>query len=63
MKKPKIVTIDAAQILDRVDGNKDRKKVTFYLSEGLCNDFRLACDNMPVSRVIEELMKAFLESK
>ncbi len=39
---------------------KDKKKVTFYLSESLYKEFQKACDGVPASQVIEELMKDFI---
>lgn len=42
----------------------DRKRVTFFLSEELCDRFKAVCEkeSAPMSRVLEELMKDFLLS-
>lgn len=52
--------ISRKQILARIrQREKDRKKVTLYLSESLYEEFKEACDGVPASQVIEELMKEF----
>lgn len=56
---------DFSKILDRlkVEDDGKRQRVSLYLSESLYKDFRVACGNVPASRVIEELMRAAIEEK
>lgn len=60
MATPKI---NAKSILRKLESNKKgRKKLSFYLSVSLYEDFKEACDKVPASQVIEELMRLFVES-
>jgi hypothetical protein len=55
--------ISANKILSKLKTlDSDRKKITLYLSESLYSEFRNACGDIAASRVIEELMTAFLKS-
>ncbi len=40
---------------------KDKKKVTLYLSASLYKEFQNACDGVPASNVVEELIKLYIE--
>lgn len=54
--------INRKELLNRLKAEgKDKKKVTFYLSEGLYKEFQKACDGVPASQVIEEVMRAFID--
>lgn len=55
--------IDAKAIKDKIRSREsDRKKLSFYLSGSLYEEFKNACDDLPASQVLEELMRAFIES-
>lgn len=55
------VRIDAQEILDKLTLEEDREKVSLYLSRALYERFKRACGSAPASRVMEELMKRFLD--
>ena len=55
--------IDGKKIIERIKkSSDDRKKVSLYLSETLFESFKRACSEVSASRVMEELMKDFVES-
>ena len=56
------LTVDANQILDALGKKSDRKRRTFYVSEGLYKDFQKECEPTAPSLVVESLMKLFIES-
>lgn len=59
----KPIKVDAKAIKEKVRAKEsDRKKLSFYLSENLYDEFRAACDDLPASQVIAELMRAFVDS-
>lgn len=51
-------------LIKRLAKEKDRKKVSLYLSEGLYEDFKRQCkkNGLAASAVMEELMREFLSS-
>jgi len=53
--------IDGKKILKDLKKGRERKPVTLYLSQDLYLDFKKACGKAS-SKVIEKLMKEFLES-
>jgi hypothetical protein len=53
--------VDRKKILEKARRKEDKKKVTLYLSESLYEEFKEACDGIPASRVIEELLKDFVK--
>jgi hypothetical protein len=57
------LTVDANKILAEAGKKPDRKRRTFYVSEGLYKDFQKECDETPPSLVIESLMRLFVDSK
>jgi hypothetical protein len=54
--------IDSIAILEKLELEDDRTKVSLYLSKGVYSKFKKACGKAPASRVMEELMKEFLEN-
>lgn len=42
---------------------QSRKKTSFYVSEEIYERFKKACGEYPPSRVLELLMKAYVEGK
>ena len=59
----KTTKIDAKAIKDKLRAKEsDRKKLSFYLSGSLYEQFKRACDDLPASQVLEELMRAFVDS-
>ncbi len=56
--------INGKEILERLAALKknDREQVTLYLSKSLYSAFKERCDDIPASQVLEELLKAFIES-
>jgi hypothetical protein len=55
--------VDAKRLLDRLRDRTDRKRKSIYVSEGVYEDFEKSCGEVPVSRVLEELMIQFIESE
>ena len=59
----KSIKVDAKAIKENVRSKEsDRKKLSFYLSGSLYEQFKIACDELPASQVLEELMRAFISS-
>jgi len=58
-------SLDKKDILKRAKIKPHRIKVSFTFPEGLYESFRLACekDQVAASRVLEELLKAYLDTK
>ena len=54
--------INAKRLLDELEPDKDRAAVSLYLSQGLYKRFKKVCGKVSTSRVIEKLMKQFLDS-
>jgi hypothetical protein len=55
--------INAKKTIKKLKGEVDRKRMSLYLSESIFTKFKAACENIPPSRVMEELMKEFIKSK
>ncbi len=53
--------MDARKILEKLSLDEDREKISLYLSRNLYGKFKKACGKAPASRVMEELMKDFVE--
>lgn len=59
----KPIKVDAKAIKNKVRSKEsDKKKLSFYLSEDLYEQFKSACDGLPASQILEELMRSFIES-
>lgn len=58
----KTYQINAQEIINKLELEDDRTKVSLYLSKSLYNRFKKACGKAPASRVMEELMREFLDS-
>ncbi len=57
------MAVDAKKVFEKLKGESDRGKVTLYLDKDLLKKFRKVCEpNTSASRVLEELMKEFIES-
>ncbi|MBS1983794.1 MAG: hypothetical protein JST16_06455 [Bdellovibrionales bacterium] len=55
--------IDAKAIREKLlKEESDRGKVSLYLSKKLYKSFQKACGTLPASKVVEELMQAFVDS-
>ena len=54
--------MDARKILDRLKGEADRARTSLYLSKSIMDEFKEACGEIAPSRVMEDLMKDFIES-
>jgi hypothetical protein len=53
--------MDTKKILESIRSESDRKKVSLYLSESLFEKFKDSCGGVSASRVLEALMKDFIE--
>lgn len=57
------MAMHSGKILKRLDeAQKDRGKVTLYLSKSLFSKFKTKCGDHSASVVLEELMKEFIAS-
>lgn len=56
------IKIDGKSILRKHERNKGGKKVSFYLSKTVYEEFKKSCGTAPQSRILEDLMSAFIES-
>lgn len=54
--------LNAKALIDRLQTEDDREKVSLYLSKSLYEKFKKSCGKASASRVMEELMKDFLEN-
>lgn len=54
--------MDAKKVMERLKGEADRKSMTLYLSESVFSEFKTKCGKVSPSKVLEELMKDFIES-
>lgn len=55
--------INAKKTIQKLKGETDRTRMSLYLSQSIFSKFKEACEEIPPSRVIEELMKEFIESQ
>lgn len=54
------MSVDSKSILDALESPKDREKTSLYLSQALLKDFKAAAKGKAVSKVVEQLMRAFV---
>ena len=54
MKDPKLT-------IERLRGETDRMSMSLYLSKSVYEKFKQSCEEIPPSKVIEELMREFVE--
>ena len=54
--------INAKKTIQKLKGETDRTRLSLYLSQSVYAAFKEACEDIPPSRVIEELMKDFINS-
>lgn len=54
--------IDGQKILEELAKRPDRERVSLYLSKSLYRDFTKSCGNIAPSKVMEVLMKRFIDS-
>lgn len=58
------MAIDAEKVLKRVRGTEpDRGRISLYFDKQLWKDFQNQCEGLAASRVIEELVREFIDSK
>lgn len=53
--------MNAKNTLKRLRGESDRQSSTVYVSQTILREFKDACGETPSSRVLEELMREFLD--
>ena len=53
--------MDAKKTLDKLRGEADRKTFSIYVSETIFEEFKAVCGPIAPSKVLEELMKEFVE--
>lgn len=57
-----ILSMDAKKTIEKLRGESDRIRCSLYLSESLMSDFKEACMDVSPSKVMEVLMKEFIDS-
>lgn len=50
-------------MLEKLKGEADRERTSLYLSKSLMESFKEACGGISPSRVMEDLMRDFVEIK
>lgn len=54
--------IDAKSIIKKIkQEEEDRTKTSLYLSKKLYEEFKKKCGDLPTSRVLEELIRQFVD--
>lgn len=53
--------MDAKKTIEKLRGETDRIRVSLYLSQSILTEFKEACGDVSPSRVMEELMKEFVQ--
>lgn len=56
-----IVLMDAKKTISKLKGEAEKVSVTLYLSKSVYSEFRKAVHPVAASKVLDELMKDFLE--
>ena len=57
------MAIDAKKMIKKIQGAEtQRGRVSLYLNKALFEEFKASCDDVSASRVLEELMREFIES-
>jgi len=54
--------MNAKEIVELYESEEDREKVSLYLSKGVYEKFKKVCKTASASKVMEHLMKIFIES-
>jgi hypothetical protein len=54
--------MDAKKTIEKLRGEADRKRISLYLSESIYEEFRQSCGEVSPSKVIEELMREFVDN-
>lgn len=54
--------MDAKKTIAKLRGESDRIRTSLYLSQSILADFKDVCGDVSPSKVMEELMKQFVES-
>jgi hypothetical protein len=52
--------MESKKILSKLKGESDRTRVSLYLSQSILNEFKGVCEGVSPSKVMEELMKEFI---
>ncbi len=53
---------NAKEIIEKYESEEDREKVSLYLSKSIYEKFKKTCRTAPASKIMEHLMKLFIES-
>lgn len=53
--------MNAKKTIEKLRGEADRARMSLYLSQTIFQEFKRACGDVSPSRVMEELMKEFVE--
>jgi hypothetical protein len=56
------MAIKYKKTIERLRGEADRESMSLYISRTVFNEFKKACENVTPSRVLEELMRDFVDS-
>lgn len=53
--------MNGLKTLKRLRGENDRQSTTVYVSQSILSEFKEACGEIPSSKVLEELMREFID--
>jgi hypothetical protein len=53
--------MDPKKTLEKLRGEADRERTSLYLSKSIMEEFKVYCGDISPSRVMEELMREFVE--
>jgi hypothetical protein len=53
--------MDAKKTIEKLRGEADRTRLSLYISQAIYADFKKACGQLSPSKVVEELMREFVE--
>lgn len=56
------IMIDAKKTIERLKGESDKERYSVYFSRFIFEEFKKHCGEISASKVLEELMKEFIES-
>lgn len=55
------MSMDAKKTIEKLRGEADRQRMSLYLSQSTFKEFKELCAPLSASKVIEELMRQFID--
>ncbi len=53
--------MESKKLIEKLKGQSEKARVSLYLNVKLFNEFKVACGTVPPSRIVEELIRNFME--